>query len=177
MTTDEQRRKARTLRDLHSGPAVLVLPNVWDPIGARVLASKAYPAVATASAAISASPGFEDGEKIARRTMLEVVRRISRAVPVPVTADMEAGYGATVAELEDTSRGLVDAGAVGMNIEDSLVEGGPLRPVADRGCRGARRSLPSGRSGLHIPHRPRRCGDAHRAAVANHVAVERAGDT
>ena len=132
MTTDEQRRKARTLRDLHSGPAVLVLPNVWDPIGARVLASKAYPAVATASAAISASLGFEDGEKIARRTMLEVVRRISRAVAVPVTADMEAGYGATLAELEDTSRGLVDAGAVGMNIEDSLVEGGPLRPVDEQ---------------------------------------------
>ena len=132
MTTAEQRRKARTLRNLHSGPAVLVLPNVWDPIGARVLASKGYPAVATASAAVSASLGFEDGEKIRRRTMLEVIHRISRSVAVPVTADMEAGYGASVAELEDSTRGLVDTGAVGMNIEDSLEEGGPLRPADEQ---------------------------------------------
>ena len=132
MTTVEQRRKARTLRNLHSGPVVLVLPNVWDPIGARVLASKGYPAVATASAAISAALGFEDGEKITRRTMLDLVGRISRAVAVPVTADMEAGYGASLAELEDTTRYLVDTGAVGMNMEDSIEEGGPLRPVNEQ---------------------------------------------
>ena len=127
MTTAEQRRKARTLRDLHSDHAVLVLPNVWNPIGARVLASKGYPAVATASAAISSALGLEDGEKIGRQTMLEIVARISRAVAVPVTADMESGYGASLAELEDTTRRLLDTGAVGLNIEDSLEEGGPLR--------------------------------------------------
>ena len=132
MTTAEQRRKARTLRDLHSGPDLLLLPNVWDPIGARVLASKSYPAVATASAAISASLGFEDGEKITRRTMLEVVHRISRAVAVPVTADMESGYGASVAELDETTRCLIETGAVGLNIEDSLEEGGPLRHAGEQ---------------------------------------------
>ena len=132
MNTAEQRRKARTLRELHSGPALLVLPNVWDPIGARVLAAKGYPAVATASAAISSSLGFEDGEKITRRTMLEIVARISGAVAVPVTADMETGYGASLAKLEDTTQGLLDTGAVGLNIEDSLEEGGPLRPVDDQ---------------------------------------------
>ncbi len=132
MTTAEQRRKARTLRDLHSGPDLLLLPNVWDPIGARVLASKSYPAVATASAAISASLGFEDGEKITRRTMLEVVHRISRAVAVPVTADMESGYGASVAELDETTRCLIETGAVGLNIEDSLEEGGPLRRAGEQ---------------------------------------------
>ena len=129
MTTTEQCRKTRILRDLHSDRAVLVLPNVWDPIGARVLACKGYPAVATASAAVSSALGFEDGEKIRRQTMLEIVARISRAVAVPVTADMESGYGASLAELEDTIRCLLDAGAVGLNIEDSLEEGGPLRPV------------------------------------------------
>ena len=132
MTTADQRRRARTLRGLHSDPAVLVLPNVWDPIGARVLASRGYPAVATASAAISSALGFEDGEKIRRRTMLETVARISCAVPVPVTADMESGYGASLAELEDTIRCLLDTGAVGLNIEDSLEEGGPLRPVEEQ---------------------------------------------
>ena len=64
--------------------------------------------------------------------MLEVIHRISRSVAVPVTADIEAGYGASVAELEDTIRGLVDTGAVGMNIEDSLEEGGPLRPADEQ---------------------------------------------
>lgn len=132
MTTAEQGRKAGILRDLHSDPAVLVLPNVWDPVGARVLASKGYPAVATASAAIASTLGFEDGEKIRRRTMLEIVARISRAVAVPVTADMESGYGASLAELEDTIRCLLDTGAVGLNIEDSLEEGGPLRPVDEQ---------------------------------------------
>ena len=129
MTTTEQCRKTRALRDLHLGRAVLVLPNVWDPIGARVLAGKGYPAVATASAAVSSALGFGDGEKIRRQTMLEIVARISRAVAVPVTADMESGYGASLAELEDTIRCLLDAGAVGLNIEDSLEEGGPLRPA------------------------------------------------
>lgn len=131
-TAVDQRRKAQALLDLHSGSRILVLPNVWDPIGARVLVSKGYPAVATASAAISSSLGFADGEKITRRTMLEIVSRISRAVHVAVTADMESGYGESLNELEDTTNGLIDTGAVGMNIEDSLEEGGALRSVHDQ---------------------------------------------
>ena len=132
MTTTEQRGKARALRELHSDQEVLVLPNVWDPIGARVLAAKGYPAVATASAAVSSALGFEDGEKIRRQTMLEIVARISRSVAVPVTADMETGYGTSLAELEDTIRCLLNTGAVGLNIEDSLEEGGSLRPVDEQ---------------------------------------------
>ena len=97
-----------------------------------MLASRGYRAVATASAAVSASPGFEDGEKIARSTMLEIVRRISRAVAVPVTADMEAGYGSSLAEVQDMTRCLVDTGAVGLNLEDSLEEGGALRPMDEQ---------------------------------------------
>ena len=97
-----------------------------------MLASKGYPAVATASAAISSALGFEDGEKIGRQTMLEIVAGISRAVAVPVTADMESGYAASLAELEDTTRRLLDTGAVGLNIEDSREEGGPLRPVDEQ---------------------------------------------
>jgi len=150
MTTAAQRRKARTLRDLHSDRAVLVLPNVWDPIGARLLESKGYAAVATASAAISSSLGFEDGEKISRRTMLAIVHRISQAVAVPVTADMESGYGASCAELGDTIRGLVDTGAVGLNLEDSLEEGGSLRPIDDQAERIATVREASAARGLDI---------------------------
>ena len=100
MTTVDQRQKARALLDLHSGGRILVLPNVWDPIGARVLSSKGYPAVGTSSSAISSSLGFRDGEKITRRTMFEIVSRISHAVEVPVTADMETGYAQSDDELE-----------------------------------------------------------------------------
>ena len=64
--------------------------------------------------------------------MLEVVHRISRAVAVPVTADMESGYGASVAELDETTRCLIETGAVGLNIEDSLEEGGPLRRAGEQ---------------------------------------------
>jgi 2-methylisocitrate lyase-like PEP mutase family enzyme len=145
-----QRAKAQALLDLHSGQKLLLLPNVWDPIGARILESKGYPAVATASAAISSSLGFQDGEKITRSTMLEIVSRISRAVDVPVTADMEAGYAVSTTELGDTVRALLDAGAVGMNIEDSLQEGVALRPVDEQAERIAQvREAAAGR-GIHL---------------------------
>jgi len=132
MTTHEQRRRADALRALHSGDRPLVLPNVWNPIGARVLEAKGFPAVATASAAISASLGFEDGERLRRSTMIEVVSRIARAIDVPLTADMESGYASTLGQLEETTRALLDSGAVGMNIEDSLTEGEALRPVREQ---------------------------------------------
>jgi 2-methylisocitrate lyase-like PEP mutase family enzyme len=143
-------RKARALLELHSADRLLVLPNVWDPIGARVLASKGYPAVATASAAVSASLGFQDGERITGRTMLEVVSRISRAVEVPVAADMEAGYGATEGDLADTIQGLLDAGAVGVNLEDSVGAEGLLRSPDQQAGRIARaREVAAGR-GVHL---------------------------
>jgi 2-methylisocitrate lyase-like PEP mutase family enzyme len=74
----------------------------WNPIGARILAAKGYPAVATASAAVSASLGYEDGEKIRRSTLIDLMGRIARSVDVPVTADLEAGYGDSLSELEVT---------------------------------------------------------------------------
>ncbi len=150
MTTVDQQRKARALLALHSVGRILVLPNVWDPIGARVLASKKFHAVATASAAISSSLGFEDGEKITRRTMLEIVSRISRAVDIPVTADMESGYAKSLDELEETTRGLIDTGAVGMNIEDSLEDGGPLRTMDEQAERISKVRETAAAQGIHL---------------------------
>lgn len=98
-----QKDKAATLLSLHTTGTLLILPNVWNPIGARILQAKGYPAVATASAAISASLGFRDGERMKRTTMIEIVGRIARCVDVPVTADIEAGYGRTPSELEETN--------------------------------------------------------------------------
>jgi len=133
-----QREQAERLLSLHSGGRLLLLPNVWDPLGARILEVKGFPAVATASAAISASLGYRDGERIRRETLIEILARIARSVEVPVTADFEAGYGATLAELEDSIRAVIDAGVAGINLEDSLEEGGALRATEEQCARIAR---------------------------------------
>lgn len=127
-----QINKARVLLSLHKQTALLVLPNVWNPIGARVLQAKGYPAVATASAAISASLGYRDGEKLKRSTLIDLTGRIARSVDVPVTADIEAGYGGTIADLAETINEVIDSGVVGVNIEDSLEVEGVLRPVEEQ---------------------------------------------
>jgi len=130
---DEQRAKAVRLLDLHRNGRLLVLPNVWNPIGARVLEARGYPAVATASAAISASLGYLDGERLQRGSMIEMIGRIATSVDVPVTADIEGGYADSLDELAETIELLLDSGAVGINLEDSLEEGGELRAV-NRQC-------------------------------------------
>jgi len=98
---------------------------------ARIVEELGFPAVATSSAAIANSLGYRDGERISRREMLEAVARIARAVRVPVTADMESGYGD---DLEACARQLADAGAVGLNFEDSRDEAelAPLDSQLDR---------------------------------------------
>jgi 2-methylisocitrate lyase-like PEP mutase family enzyme len=95
-----------------------VLPNVWDVASARVLEELGYPAVATSSAGVAFSLGYRDGQRISRLEMLEVVSRVARSVRIPVTADMEAGYGTTVEDMADTAKALIAAGAVGLNLED-----------------------------------------------------------
>lgn len=130
MNVRSQEDKANRLLDLHTSGELLLLPNVWNPIGARVLEAKGYPAVATASAALSASLGYQDGERIRRSTLVEFLRRIARSVEVPVTADIETGYGATLAEVRETTAQVLDAGVVGINLEDSIEEGGELRAIA-----------------------------------------------
>jgi len=110
--------KASDFRALHEGPELLVLVNVWDVASAKVVAGlPGCKAIATASHAVSASFGYADGEHLPADLMLETVRRIAAAVDLPVTADLEAGYGDVAA----TIRKAVDAGAVGANIEDGNV--------------------------------------------------------
>ncbi len=118
MNASEQGRKAEELRKLHGGPRVLVLPNAWDVASARVLEELGYPAIATTSAGVAFARGYPDGQRVARDQMLEVVARIARAVRVPVTADMEAGYGITSKDMAETAKAIVAAGAVGLNLED-----------------------------------------------------------
>jgi len=133
MSKRTQKEKAEALLSLHDSGELLVLPNIWDPIGARILAAKGYPAVATASAAVSASLGYQDGEKIKRTTLIDLLGRIARSVDVPVTADIEGGYGESLSELEVTAQQVMETGVVGVNLEDSL-EDDSLRSVEEQ-CR------------------------------------------
>jgi 2-methylisocitrate lyase-like PEP mutase family enzyme len=118
MDRDELRKKAETLRQLHHGPDILILPNAWDVASARIVEEAGYPAVATTSAGVAFALGYPDGEKISRAEMLDAVGRIARRVRVPVTADLEAGYGPEPADTEETIGRAIDCGVVGANIED-----------------------------------------------------------
>ena len=113
-----QAEKAEQFRKLHQGPRILVLPNAWDVASARILEELGYPAIATTSAGIAFSLGYPDGQRVSRDQMLEVVARIAHAVRVPVTADMESGYGTTVKDMTETAKALIAAGGIGLNLED-----------------------------------------------------------
>lgn len=113
-----QAQKAEQFRKLHHGPRLLFLPNAWDVVSARLLEECGHPAVATSSAAVAFSLGYPDGQRISRDEMLEVAGRIARAVEIPVTADLEAGYGTTVKDMVETVKAAIAAGVVGMNLED-----------------------------------------------------------
>lgn len=114
-----QRDHAATLLKLHAGPRTLVLPNVWDAATAKFIERAGFPAIATSSAAVAWALGLPDGERVSRDEMATAVARIVRSVAVPVTADMEAGYGLRPDDAAATARAVVAAGAVGMNLEDA----------------------------------------------------------
>jgi 2-methylisocitrate lyase-like PEP mutase family enzyme len=118
MDFHQQSQKAEKLRKLHHGSQILVLPNAWDVASARIFEELGFPVIATSSAAIAHSLGYPDGQHISREEMLGIVARIAKAVRVPVTADMEAGYGTTLEDMAETAKAVVAAGAVGMNLED-----------------------------------------------------------
>jgi len=108
---------AQTLLELHRAPELLVLVNVWDVISAKVVAAlPGCRALATASHSVAATLGYDDGENIPRDEMLQMVGRIAAAVDLPVTADLEAGYG----DPGDTVRRAIAVGIVGANIEDKM---------------------------------------------------------
>lgn len=125
----EQRRKAETLLALHSGASPLLLVNVWDIASARIIEQAGFPAIATTSAGVAFARGFPDGQKIHSDLMMSAIAQIAQAVHVPVTADVEAGYGNTAERAARTARNVIFGGAVGMNLEDATGE--IERPLAD----------------------------------------------
>lgn len=115
---NSQVAKANLFRDLHRGPKILLLPNAWDVSSARILENAGVAAIATTSAGVAFTLGYPDGQKITREEMLAVVGRIASRVKIPVTADVEAGYGNQPEDGALTARAVIEAGAVGLNLED-----------------------------------------------------------
>jgi 2-methylisocitrate lyase-like PEP mutase family enzyme len=113
--------RAGALRRLHAGPRPLMVPNAWDVASARLVVKAGFPVVATSSGAVSATLGYEDNDSMPVDEAFGVIARITRSVSVPVTADIEAGYGLSPEELVDR---LLIAGAVGCNLEDTDHHGG-----------------------------------------------------
>src|SRR5437764_15300934 len=107
---------AQTLRALHRGSRPLLLPNVWDVASAQAVARAGFPVIATSSHAVAASLGFPDSDVMPADAAFDAVARIASSVHLPVTADLDAGYGLPAA---DFVQRLLDAGAVGCNLEDT----------------------------------------------------------
>jgi 2-methylisocitrate lyase-like PEP mutase family enzyme len=114
--------KADAFRGMHQAPPILVLPNAWDAVTARLFVRAGARAIATSSAAIAAVLGYADGQNVPRELMMEAIARIVRAVDVPVTADIESGYAESLKDLGESVGAVIKAGAIGFNLEDATGE-------------------------------------------------------
>jgi 2-methylisocitrate lyase-like PEP mutase family enzyme/predicted thioesterase len=115
----QQKQKAETFHALHHGPSILILPNAWDAASACILEQAGFPAIATTSAGIAFSLGYPDKQKVTRSEALSVIARIARAVKIPVSADVESGYGDRPEDAAQTAQGVIESGAIGLNLEDA----------------------------------------------------------
>ena len=104
-----RREKARLFKKLHDRSRLFILPNAWDAVSARIFEEAGFPAIATTSAGIAYSHGYSDLERIPRSVMAAAVHRIAESVRVPVTADIEAGYGGRASDVVETVSAVIDA--------------------------------------------------------------------
>lgn len=141
MSQAEQAVKAELFRAMHRGPRLLLLPNAWDAMSARLIVDAGFPAIATTSGGVAWALGYPDGEATPWEEVVTATGRIARAVETPVTADIEAGYGATPEAVGRSIADIIAAGAVGVNLEDGLRPGEypvgarPIRSIEDAAAR------------------------------------------
>ena len=135
MDMQGQINKAQALRKMHDRSAILLLPNAWDAGSARLFAQRGFAAIATTSAGVAWSLGYADGEQAPLAEVLAAIARITRVTGLPVTADIETGYGEAPADVAATVRAVIAAGAVGINLEDGRPGHGPLRPIEEAAAR------------------------------------------
>jgi 2-methylisocitrate lyase-like PEP mutase family enzyme len=141
MNQQQQAMKAELFRAMHSGPPLLVLPNAWDAVSARIVAGAGFHAIATTSGGVAWALGYADGEAAPWDEIVAATARIARSVNVPVTADIETGYGDTPEAVARSIADIIAAGAIGVNLEDGLrpdtVKAGalPIRTIEDAAAR------------------------------------------
>ncbi|SCX73626.1 isocitrate lyase/phosphoenolpyruvate mutase family protein [Variovorax sp. EL159] len=121
--TRQQRQQTDIFHRLHSGPGPLVLVNAWDAASARIVERAGAPAIGTTSAGMAWSLGHADGERMPAGELLAACARICRVVSVPVTVDIERGFGDSTQAVCDLVRALIDMGVAGINIEDGVLPG------------------------------------------------------
>jgi len=139
---------AEAFRALHQPGNPLVLTNIWDVGSAKAVAAAGVPALATGSWGVAAAQGFSDGEALPLDITLALVRAITAAVPLPLTVDLESGYGKTPAEVHETVAQALAAGAIGFNLEDSLPGTATLRDPAEQAARYAAARLAAEEAGV-----------------------------
>src|SRR5574340_528414 len=127
--------RARAFRGMHDRMRILLLPASQALGSARLFARRGFAAIATTSGGVAWSLGWADGEHAPLAEVLAAIARIARAVDLPVTADIECGYGATPDDVGATVREVIAAGAVGINLEDGTPGPGPLRERDDAAAR------------------------------------------
>lgn len=127
-----QLQKAKSFRKLHVPSEPLILFNIWDPGSAKAVGEAGAKALATSSWAVSESNGYTDGEHTPLAFVMENLRRIVEATELPVTVDLESGYGNTPKKVEETIGLALKAGAIGCNLEDSYPENGSLRKIGEQ---------------------------------------------
>ena len=147
---NEQARKAAAFAERHKRKPVLLLPNAWDGASARIFAAEGFEAVATTSGGLAWSLGYRDGEEAPWREVVAATSRIVRVAGVPITADIEAGYGVSPEEVGNHVREIVDIGAVGVNLEDGLHGVPHIRTSDDAARRIAAARAAAARAGVPI---------------------------
>ncbi|MCC6473086.1 MAG: isocitrate lyase/phosphoenolpyruvate mutase family protein [Burkholderiales bacterium] len=147
---NEQIRKAQAFKQMHDRSEILVLPNAWDAASARLFARLPFRAIATTSGGLAWSLGYADGERAPLGEVLAATARIARAVDLPVTADLESGYGSSAGDVAETVRAAIQSGIVGANLEDGLHRPGALRTLDDAVARIAAAREAAGRLGVPL---------------------------
>src|SRR5262245_1719057 len=152
MTMTDQAQKAEQFAALHVRGSPVILFNVWDAGSAKAVAAAGCRAIATGSWSVANANGFADGEQFPLLAAIENLKRIVKVTDLPVTIDLEAGYGATPPEVGETIALAIEAGAIGCNLEDSYPENGTLRPMIDQveRIRSARRAAEAANIGFFI---------------------------
>lgn len=130
ISKSEKIQKARKFLKLHSSPSIFLLANAWDVVSAKIFELEGFQAIGTTSAGISATLGYPDGQHIVIEDTIRVIRHIVQQVDLPVSADIEAGYSSSTEGIVKSVREVLNAGAVGINLEDGTGQG--EKPLYDK---------------------------------------------